>query len=194
MGQVMAHAALVISSPLASPSNFYTLARSVCQAQKTGEVAFGEKLVMRIFDPDTAVKSVEALGFAPRDVQRWSGLEPGFNQTQVQPALELGFAEGLRALMWQDPDIIMVGEIRDLKTAEMAVQAALTGHLVFATLHTNDSPSAITQPCASCAWNYPGSCRGATPLRPCFLPRCPTLHSSVPLENQPVRHQALKGA
>ena len=153
--------------------------------------AFGEKLVMRIFDPDTAVKSVEALGFAPRDVQRWSGLvaqahgiilvtgptgsgktstlyatlkklatdevnvctiedpiemiEPSFNQTQVQPALELGFAEGLRALMRQDPDIIMVGEIRDLETAEMAVQAALTGHLVFSTLHTNDSPSAITR-------------------------------------------------
>jgi general secretion pathway protein E len=153
--------------------------------------AFGEKLVMRIFDPDTAVKTVEALGFAPRDVEQWNALvarphgvilvtgptgsgktstlyatlkklatdevnvctiedpiemiEPAFNQTQVQPALELGFAEGLRALMRQDPDIIMVGEIRDLPTAEMAVQAALTGHLVFSTLHTNDSPSAITR-------------------------------------------------
>ena len=66
-------------------------------------------------------------------------IEPAFNQTQVQPALDLGFAEGLRALMRQDPDIIMVGEIRDLETAEMAIQAALTGHLVFSTLHTNDA-------------------------------------------------------
>jgi general secretion pathway protein E len=72
-------------------------------------------------------------------------IQPVFNQTQVQPALEFSFAEGVRALMRQDPDIIMVGEIRDLETAEMAVQAALTGHLVFSTLHTNDSVSAITR-------------------------------------------------
>jgi general secretion pathway protein E len=72
-------------------------------------------------------------------------IEPAFNQTQVQPQLDFGFPEGLRALMRQDPDIIMVGEIRDLQTAEMAVQAALTGHLVFSTLHTNDAPSAITR-------------------------------------------------
>jgi general secretion pathway protein E len=72
-------------------------------------------------------------------------IEPAFNQTQVQPAIDLGFAEGLRALMRQDPDIIMVGEIRDLETAEMAIQAALTGHLVFSTLHTNDAASAITR-------------------------------------------------
>jgi general secretion pathway protein E len=72
-------------------------------------------------------------------------IQPAFNQTQVQPALDLNFAEGLRALMRQDPDIIMVGEIRDLETAEMAIQAALTGHLVFSTLHTNDSASAITR-------------------------------------------------
>jgi general secretion pathway protein E len=72
-------------------------------------------------------------------------IEPSFNQTQVQPQLDFNFAEGLRALMRQDPDIIMVGEIRDLQTAEMAVQAALTGHLVFSTLHTNDAPSAITR-------------------------------------------------
>ena len=72
-------------------------------------------------------------------------IEPSFNQTQVQPQLDLNFAEGLRALMRQDPDIIMVGEIRDLETAEMAIQAALTGHLVFSTLHTNDAPSAITR-------------------------------------------------
>jgi general secretion pathway protein E len=70
-------------------------------------------------------------------------IEPAFNQTQVQPHLDLDFAQGLRSLMRQDPDIIMVGEIRDLPTAEMAVQAALTGHLVFSTLHTNDAPSAI---------------------------------------------------
>ncbi|MEF7613990.1 ATPase, T2SS/T4P/T4SS family [Aquincola sp. MAHUQ-54] len=153
--------------------------------------AFGEKMVMRIFDPDTVVKSIEALGFGSHDAQRWQELtsrahgiilvtgptgsgktttlystlkklatdevnvctvedpiemvEPALNQTQVQPALDLGFAEGLRALMRQDPDIIMVGEIRDLATAEMAIQAALTGHLVFSTLHTNDAASAITR-------------------------------------------------
>jgi len=153
--------------------------------------AFGEKMVMRIFDPDTAVKDLDALGFSLHDAQRWEALvkrphgillvtgptgsgktttlystlkrlateevnvstvedpiemiEPAFNQTQVQPQLDFGFAEGLRALMRQDPDIIMVGEIRDLATAEMAVQAALTGHLVFSTLHTNDAPSAITR-------------------------------------------------
>jgi general secretion pathway protein E len=72
-------------------------------------------------------------------------IETAFNHTQVQPVLDLGFAEGLRALMRQDPDIIMVGEIRDLETAEMAIQAALTGHLVFSTLHTNDSASAMTR-------------------------------------------------
>ena len=153
--------------------------------------AFGEKMVMRIFDPDTTVKDLDALGFTPHDAGRWEALvkrphgiilvtgptgsgktttlystlrrlateavnvntvedpiemiEPSFNQTQVQPQLDFGFTEGLRALMRQDPDIIMVGEIRDLKTAEMAVQAALTGHLVFSTLHTNDAPSAITR-------------------------------------------------
>ena len=72
-------------------------------------------------------------------------IEPAFNQTQVQPHLDFDFPEGLRALMRQDPDIIMVGEIRDLQTAEMAVQAALTGHLVFSTLHTNDAPSAVSR-------------------------------------------------
>ena len=72
-------------------------------------------------------------------------IEPAFNQTQVHQAVDLGFAEGLRALMRQDPDIIMVGEIRDLPTAEMAIQAALTGHLVFSTLHTNDAASAVTR-------------------------------------------------
>ncbi|WP_137894336.1 GspE/PulE family protein [Ramlibacter sp. 2FC] len=153
--------------------------------------AFGEKMVMRVFDPDTAVKDLDALGFSPHDAERWEALvrrphgivlvtgptgsgktttlystlrrlateevnvstvedpiemiEPSFNQTQVQPQLDFGFAEGLRALMRQDPDILMVGEIRDLATAEMAIQAALTGHLVFSTLHTNDAPSALTR-------------------------------------------------
>ena len=153
--------------------------------------AFGEKLVMRIFDPDTAVKDLSALGFTPHDAGRWEKLvqrphgiilvtgptgsgksttlystlrrvateevnvstiedpieriDPALNQTQVQPQLDFSFAEGVRALMRQDPDIIMIGEIRDLETAEMAVQAALTGHLVFSTLHTNDAPSALTR-------------------------------------------------
>jgi general secretion pathway protein E len=70
-------------------------------------------------------------------------VEPTFNQMQVQQGIDLTFADGVRALMRQDPDIIMVGEIRDLETAEMAIQAALTGHLVLSTLHTNDAPSAV---------------------------------------------------
>jgi len=72
-------------------------------------------------------------------------VEPSFNQMQVQHNINLNFADGVRALLRQDPDIIMVGEIRDLETAEMAIQAALTGHLVISTLHTNDAPSAITR-------------------------------------------------
>lgn len=153
--------------------------------------AFGEKVVMRIFDPGTVDKPLESLGFSADEARRWRELieqphgiilvtgptgsgktttlystlkklateavnvctiedpiemvEPAFNQTQVHAAVDLGFAEGLRALMRQDPDIIMVGEIRDLETAEMAIQAALTGHLVFSTLHTNDAASAITR-------------------------------------------------
>jgi general secretion pathway protein E len=72
-------------------------------------------------------------------------IEPSFNQMQVQPNIGLTFASGIRTLMRQDPDIIMVGEIRDLETAEMAIQASLTGHLVFSTLHTNNAPSAVTR-------------------------------------------------
>jgi len=151
--------------------------------------AFGEKLVMRIFDPDVVVKTLPELGFPPDDAARWDALtqrphgiilvtgptgsgktttlyttlkalatsevnvctvedpiemvEPSFNQMQVQPGIDLSFADGVKALMRQDPDIIMVGEIRDLATAEMAIQAALTGHLVLSTLHTNDAPSAV---------------------------------------------------
>ena len=153
--------------------------------------AFGEKLVMRIFDPDVVVKDFAELGFSDDDAKRWNTMterpygivlvtgptgsgktttlystlktlateevnvctiedpiemvEGAFNQMQVQHGIDLGFADGVRALMRQDPDIIMVGEVRDLKTAEMAVQAALTGHLVFSTVHTNDAPSAITR-------------------------------------------------
>lgn len=72
-------------------------------------------------------------------------LEPSFNQMQVNHGIDLGFADGVRALMRQDPDIIMVGEIRDQDTANMAIQAALTGHLVLSTLHTNDAPSSLTR-------------------------------------------------
>ncbi|MEP7182758.1 MAG: GspE/PulE family protein [Betaproteobacteria bacterium] len=72
-------------------------------------------------------------------------IEPAFNQMQVQPVIGVDFAHGVRTLMRQDPDIIMVGEIRDRETAEMAVQAALTGHLVLSTLHTNDAPTAVTR-------------------------------------------------
>ncbi len=72
-------------------------------------------------------------------------VEPSFNQMQVQPQIGLDFASGVRALLRQDPDILMIGEIRDRETAEIAVQAALTGHLVLSTLHTNDAPSAVTR-------------------------------------------------
>src|SRR5438046_1151996 len=153
--------------------------------------AFGEKIVMRIFDPEVLVRDFRELGFSDDDQKRWNEMtarpngivlvtgptgsgktttlystlkalatpevnvctiedpiemvEPAFNQMQVQPAIELGFAEGVRALMRQDPDIIMIGEIRDLETAEMAVQSALTGHLVLSTLHTKDAPSAVAR-------------------------------------------------
>ena len=69
----------------------------------------------------------------------------GVNQIQVKPQIGLNFANTLRHIVRQDPDIIMIGEIRDLETAEIAIQSALTGHLVFSTLHTNDAPSAITR-------------------------------------------------
>jgi general secretion pathway protein E len=157
----------------------------------TMPTAFGEKMVMRIFDPEVLLKSFEQLGFSKEDREKWHSItgrphgivlvtgptgsgktttlystlkqlatqevnlctiedpiemvEPAFNQMQVQTNIDLTFASGVRALMRQDPDIIMIGEIRDLETAEMAVQAALTGHLVLSTLHTNDAPSAITR-------------------------------------------------
>lgn len=157
----------------------------------TVPTAFGEKLVMRIFDPEVLVRDFSDLGFATDELAMWNGMasqpngiilvtgptgsgktvtlystlkqlatpevnvctledpiemvEASFNQIQIQPELGIGFAEGIRALMRQDPDIIMVGEIRDIETADMAIQAALTGHLVLSTLHTNDAPSAMTR-------------------------------------------------
>ncbi len=157
----------------------------------TMATAFGEKCVMRIFDPEVVVKPYQELGFSSDESSRWrtmvershgivlvtgptgSGktttlystlralarpeinvctvedpiemVMPELNQMQVQPSIGLNFAQGIRTLMRQDPDIIMVGEIRDLETAQMAIQASLTGHLVFSTLHTNDAPSAISR-------------------------------------------------
>jgi general secretion pathway protein E len=153
--------------------------------------AFGEKIVMRIFDPDIVVKEFRQLGFNPDEERIWRNLverphgivlvtgptgsgktttlystlkvlatpdinvctvedpiemvSPEFNQMQVQASIDLDFASGVRTLLRQDPDIIMIGEIRDLETAQMAVQASLTGHLVLSTLHTNDAPSALTR-------------------------------------------------
>ena len=157
----------------------------------TMPTAFGEKLVMRIFNPENLVKDYRELGFSEEDERKWNQManqphgiilvtgptgsgktttlystlkqlavpevnvctvedpiemiEPSFNQMQVQSAIGVDFAGGIRTLMRQDPDIIMVGEIRDLETADMAIQAALTGHLVLSTLHTNDAPAAITR-------------------------------------------------
>ncbi|MDA9877265.1 GspE/PulE family protein [bacterium] len=157
----------------------------------TMPTAFGEKLVMRIFDPDVLLRNFTQLGLVAEDFTRWQAMterangivlvtgptgsgktttlystlkylaaesvnvstmeDPiemvvdAFNQSQIQPAIEFDFASGIRTLMRQDPDIIMVGEVRDSETAEMAVQAALTGHLVLSTLHTNDAPTAISR-------------------------------------------------
>jgi len=157
----------------------------------TMPTAFGEKLVMRIFDPEVLLRNFTQLGLVDQDYIHWRAMtlrshgivlvtgptgsgktttlystlkslaeetvnvstieDPiemvvdAFNQSQIQPAIDFDFAAGIRTLMRQDPDIIMVGEIRDRETAEMAVQAALTGHLVLSTLHTNDAPSAISR-------------------------------------------------
>jgi general secretion pathway protein E len=163
--------------------------REVEMRLSTMPTAFGEKVVMRIFDPDIVVKEFAQLGFSKREGRLWEDMIAApngivlvtgptgsgktttlystlkrlatpdinvctvedpiemiateFNQMQVNNAIDLGFAEGVRTLMRQDPDIIMVGEIRDLQTAQMAIQASLTGHLVLSTLHTNDAPSAV---------------------------------------------------
>jgi len=153
--------------------------------------AFGEKLVLRIFDPEVLVRDFADLGFEPKDSDSWNQMirqpfgiilvtgptgsgktttlytslkylavpevnvctiedpielvEPRFNQMQVQHNIGVDFASGVKTLLRQDPDIIMIGEIRDRETAEMAIQAALTGHLVLSTLHTNDAPSAAAR-------------------------------------------------
>ena len=157
----------------------------------TMPTAFGEKVVMRIFDPDIVAKDFSQLGFSAEEGALWRSMverphgivlvtgptgsgktttlystlkhlatpelnvctvedpiemvSPELNQMQVQTSIDLDFAAGVRTLLRQDPDIIMVGEIRDLETAQMAVQASLTGHLVLSTLHTNDAPSAVTR-------------------------------------------------
>jgi general secretion pathway protein E len=165
--------------------------REVEMRLSTMPTAFGEKAVLRVFDPDTAFRPIEQLGFSLHEATIWHALTrrpngivlvtgptgsgktttlystlkglavpevnvctvedpiemiaPEFNQMQVQANIGLDFASGVRTLLRQDPDIIMVGEIRDLETAQMAVQASLTGHLVLSTLHTNDAPSALTR-------------------------------------------------
>jgi general secretion pathway protein E len=157
----------------------------------TMPTAFGEKAVLRIFDPDILLKGIDELGLTTRDLPRfydfiarptgiilvtgptgsgktttlYSALKylsrpevnivtiedpiemvfEDFNQVAVRPQIDVTFASTLRTVLRQDPDIIMVGEIRDTETAENAVQAALTGHLVLSTLHTNDAPSSLTR-------------------------------------------------
>ena len=154
-------------------------------------VAFGEKVVMRIFDPQVLMQDLTGLGFYPDELQifndfitrshgiilvtgptgsgktttLYSALKTiatrelnvttiedpiemvyeDFNQTSVQLKVGITFASALRHILRQDPDVIMVGEIRDAETAQYAIQAALTGHLVFSTLHTNDAPSSISR-------------------------------------------------
>jgi general secretion pathway protein E len=154
-------------------------------------VAFGEKLVIRIFDPESVIQTLETIGMTQEERTRWQNfvhrphgmilvtgptgsgktttlystlselagpdvnittvedpiemVQEEFNQVLVQRKIDITFASALRTILRQDPDIIMVGEIRDPETAKMATQAALTGHLVFSTLHTNDTASAITR-------------------------------------------------
>jgi general secretion pathway protein E len=154
-------------------------------------VAFGEKIVIRIFDGDVALKGLDSLGFYPDDLGRFKRflsmhhgiilvtgqtgagktstlyaslkhlyspeinivtiedpiemVVPELNQVAVQPSIDFTFAIALRSILRQDPDIVMVGEIRDAETAKNAVQAALTGHLVLSTLHTNDTASSLTR-------------------------------------------------
>jgi general secretion pathway protein E len=201
--------------------------------------AFGEKLVLRIFDPQVLVKDYAQLGFTERDIARWEAMirephgivlvtgptgsgktttlystlktlatpevnvcsiedpielvDPAFNQMQVQPGIELTFAAGVRALLRQDPDIIMIGEIRDLETAEIAVQAALTGHLVLSTLHTNDAPTAVTRLLDLGVPHYllKATVLGVVAQR---LVRTLCPHCKQPVEPQPAAWQELTGA
>lgn len=157
----------------------------------TVPVAFGEKVVMRIMDPDILFQDLVKLGFSETDFNAYnrfikmphgivlvcgptgSGksttlysslrsistpeinittvedpiemIHEEFNQIAVQPSVDITFGTILRNILRQDPDIIMIGEMRDLETAENAIQAAMTGHLVLSTLHTNDAPSSITR-------------------------------------------------
>ena len=152
---------------------------------------FGEKIVMRILDPSSAMLGIDALGYEPfqkdlylkylakpqgmilvtgptgsgKTVSLYTGLHilnkedtnistaedpaeinlPGVNQVNVNNKVGLTFASALRAFLRQDPDVVMVGEIRDLETAEIAIKAAQTGHLVLSTLHTNDAPQTLTR-------------------------------------------------
>ena len=155
----------------------------------TVPVAFGEKVVMRIMDPDILFQDLDMLGFEPLDLERYQKIielphgiilvcgptgsgksttlystlnriykptinittveEPiemvheNFNQIAVQQKIDVTFGSILRNILRQDPDVIMIGEMRDYETAENAIQAALTGHLVLSTLHTNDAPTSI---------------------------------------------------
>jgi len=157
----------------------------------TMPTVFGEKSVLRIFDPGILLQSIDELGFSESELPRFQGflahregiilvtgptgsgktttlysvlrllskpevnvvtiedpvelIHNDFNQVQIKPQIDVTFANAIRTVLRQDPDIVMVGEIRDEETADMAVQAALTGHLVLSTLHTNDAPSAITR-------------------------------------------------
>lgn len=152
---------------------------------------WGEKIVMRILDSDSAMLGIDVLGYEPEQKQRYmdalaqpqgmilvtgptgsgktvslyTGLNilnteetnistaedpveinlPGINQVQVNPRAGLTFASALKAFLRQDPDVVMVGEIRDLETAEIAIKAAQTGHLVLSTLHTNSAPETLTR-------------------------------------------------
>jgi type IV pilus assembly protein PilB len=152
---------------------------------------FGEKIVLRILDPSSAMLGIEALGYEPfqkdiylrylakpqgmilvtgptgsgKTVSLYTGLNilnkedtnistaedpaeinlPGVNQVNVNNKVGLTFAAALRAFLRQDPDVVMVGEVRDLETAEIAIKAAQTGHLVMSTLHTNDAPQTLTR-------------------------------------------------
>ncbi|PPC96669.1 GspE/PulE family protein [Methylotenera mobilis] len=144
-----------IFSPDISGKDFLTLGFSKDQAEKWNSWTKAPNGIILVTGPTgsgkttTLYSTLKLLATSEVNVctveEPIEMVEPAFNQMQVQQNIGLGFADGIRTLMRQDPDIIMVGEIRDLETADMAIQAALTGHLVLSTLHTNDSPSAVTR-------------------------------------------------
>ena len=165
--------------------------RSIDFRVNTCPTLFGEKIVLRILDPNSAKLGIDALGFEPdqkevflenlnkpygmflvtgptgsgKTVTLYTGVNilnqpninistaedpveinmPGINQVNVNPKVGLTFADALRAFLRQDPDVILVGEIRDLETAEIGIKAAQTGHMVLSTLHTNDAPQTLTR-------------------------------------------------